>query len=514
MSMTSHCRLDLTLTLIDDVVLSQRPATEGGHESLDFIPGAALLGAVAARLYRHCSRDDAYLLFHSCAVRFGDAAPLADDHPCWPMPLRWHYAKGEEPRGEDHRLTAEQVGDPRTLQDGGGSVQPKQLRDGFVRNDGLVVQPSRSLRMKTAIDPKTGRIAESQLFGYESISAGQRFATRIEADPGVPAALWEQVARVFEKPTQLLLGRSRSAEYGRVRAERSHAPIALPATAPASDRLTLWCLTDLALLDDWGQPTLDPTPGHFGLGRGALDADGTFLRFRRFAPWNAHRNAYDLQRQVIRRGSIIAFVGIDPPLTDDERCRIDAGVGLHREQGLGRVCIDPILLAGARPSFAEPIKPAKPGEQETAAPPDEPLIRWLERQQSGSESRSAAEVEAKAQSKALAACYRLARTFTGVPEHVPVGPSPAQWGSVYEAARTAINRADLFAALFDDDNAICKQNGENWREQFRDDEGVRTFRDWFRDSGAHRLTSVAAFRLFGREAQRIAQAEYRRGRGN
>lgn len=508
--MTSHRRLDLTLTLVDDVVISQRPATEGGHESLDFIPGAAVLGAVAARLYRQCSRDDAYLIFHSGEVRFGDGVPLADGHPCWPMPLCWHHAKGQEARGGDERLLEERIADPKTLQKEDETVQPKQLREGFVRADGLVVRPARSLRMKTAIDPNSGRIAKSQLFGYESIAASHRFATCIEADGELPEAVWRKIEAVFEKPAELLLGRSRSAEYGRVRAERSEAPVALPATGAATDRLTLWCLTDLALLDEWGQPTLDPAPVRFGLGRGTLDPDATFLRFRRFAPWNAHRQAYDLQRQVIRRGSVIAFTDIDPPLADAERRRIEAGVGLYREQGLGRVCVDPKLLATPHPKFDKPINLPEQ-RQGSSKPQDDPLIRWLERQQSGGRSRREAEVEAKTQKQALAERYRLARAFAGVPSHIPVGPSPAQWGSVYEAARTATDRAALIAALFDGNNAICKHTGENWRDQLRDDEGVCSFRDWFKDSAVAGLTSVAAFRLFGREAQRIAQVEYRRG---
>lgn len=506
--MTTHRKLDLTLTLVDDAVLSQRPATEGGHESLDFIPGASLLGAVAARLYQQCTPDDAYLLFHSGAVRFGDGIPLVDKHPCWPMPLRWHHAKGDDPIGADDRLIKEQIADPTTLQQEDETVQPKQLREGFVRGDGLVVRPTRSLRMKTAIDSSSGRIAESQLFGYQSIAAGHRFATCIEADSRVPPMLWDKIVAIFNGPVELLLGRSRSAEYGRVRAEQSEATVMPPASGNASDRLTLWCLTDLVLLDDWGQPTLDPKPVRFGLGRGTLDPEGTFLRFRRFAPWNAHRQAYDLQRQVIRRGSVIAFTGIDPPLTGDERHHIKGGVGLYREQGLGRVSIDPVLFGSGHPCFAKAFAPDK--RQPAPKPANDPLIRWLEDQQAGSKSRGDAEVEAKKQKRALGKRYQLARTFAAVPAHVPIGPSPGQWGSVYDAARTATSRAELLAALFDGDNAICKENGENWRDQLRDSQGVCTFRDWFRDSATTGLTSVAAFRLFAREAQRIAQTEYRR----
>lgn len=501
--------LDLTLNLQDDLVASERSATEGGHESLDFIPGSMLLGAVAARLYGDCTREEAYRLFHSGAVRFGDGVPLAQGQPCWPMPLCWHERKDEPATDHDDRLDPSKL---RNLQFGSfpPSDQPKQLRDGFVRTDGLTLKPTRSLRMKTAIDPQTGRVAESQLFGYEAIPAGQVFVARIEADEDFPDALWQRVADLFKQSGEVLLGRSRSAEYGRVRVERTATGIAPPPSAPASDRLMLWCLTDLALLDDWGQPTLRPLPKHFGLDRGRFDPVRSFLRFRRFAPWNAYRRTYDCQRQSIRRGSVIALADIDLPLTNAERVRIAAGIGLYREQGLGRVCLDPRLLATAQPAFDPAIADRMPAVA-APRPPANPLIVWLEGQRSGSTARRAAEVEAKAQAKALESRYRLAHAYAGIPDGLPVGPSPAQWGNVYEAARTATDRNALRAALFDGANAICKEIGENWKDQFRDDQGVRTFRNWFKDTALAGLTSLQALRLFGREAQRIAQRAHGRG---
>lgn len=516
--MTTPRRLDLTLTLVDDVVLSARPANEGGHESLDYIPGAALLGAVAHRLYGTLERREAWQVFHSGALRFGDGVPLSAGQPCWPMPLCWHHAKGVEVE-VDERLIAAAIGTPAQLLVRDPRTQPKQLRDGHVRIDGLVARPAKSLRMKTALDPATGRIAESQLFGYESLNAGQAFAARIEADAELPEALWQRVTGLFGQPRELLLGRSRSAEYGRVRAVASSSLALNPASGSASPgRLVLWCLSDLALLDDFGQPTLHPAPGHFGLDRGRIDWENTFLRFRHFASWNAWRQAYDLQCQVIRRGSVITLIDIEPPLSAAEHARIAAGVGLHPEQGLGWVSVNPALLDGLidgqPPRFAAPLPAAAAPRGESTNPltkPDSPLIHWLERQHLGSHTRRDDEVRAQTQATELAARYRLARTFIGVPKAVPIGPSPAQWGAVYEAARTASDRDALLTRLFGGQNAICKASGEHWPDQFRDTAGVRSFRDWFMDTAAPALTTITAFRLFGREAQRIAQREYRQG---
>ncbi len=508
-------KLDLILTLFDDLVASERPATEGGHESLDYLPGAMFLGAVAARLYGGLTRGDAFRLFHSGAVRFGDAVPLVQGHPCWPIPLCWHEQKGHGAQGVDGwldsgRMVNLQHGD---LPDG---QQPKQLREGFVRADGYCHRVGKALRMKTAIDPKTGRVAESQLFGYEAIRAKQVYSARIEAeDDATLAPLWKLIEDVFARPTELLLGRSRSAEYGRVRVERAAKAMVPPDSTAPGKSLTLWCLSDLALLDAWGQPTLTPEPLHFGLDRGRLDPARSFLRFRRFAPWNAYRRAHDLQRQVIRRGSVIAFVGMDPPLTDAERRHLAAGVGLHREQGLGCVCVDPALLATSRPAFGEVIEPeSAPARVER---PSHPLVRWLEAQGRRGGDRGQAEAVAKDLAGELKRRYSLARTYAGVPQHLSVGPSPAQWGSVYEAARNANDIAALRRTLFEGDNAVCKPRGENWQDQFRDDQGVRRFRDWLQGVVQGGDITVEALRRFGREAQRIAQREHgggdRRGSG-
>lgn len=510
--MSKPRRLNLTLTLIDDLVASQSGATEGGHESLDFIPGATLLGAVAARLYQALSRADAYLVFHSGAVRFSDGLPLVNDAPCWPMPLCWHAEKGQKFEDAHCRLQAAQIDWPERLRTRNPKAQPKQLRDGFIRADGLVVRPSKTLRMKTAIDPRKGRIAQAQLFGYESLRAGQQFAASIEADAAVADHLWQKIATLFAAPTQLLLGRSRSAEYGRVHAVptavRIAAPPRLDPAATGTSDLILWCLTDLALLDDNAQPTLTPTPKHLGLTRGEIDPDRTFLRFRRYTPWNAYRGTFDLQRQVIRRGSVITLTGIGA-LSDAERAEIGTGIGLYREQGLGQVCIDPAWLHADPPRFAPPIEAS--GPPKLPRPADDALICWLEARAAGGATQRAAEQAAKQQARALAERYAAARAYNGTASQLPIGPSPAQWGSVYEAARQAGDRDGLRAALFDGTDAICKPTGENWQTSLRDDAGVRSFRDWFESSGFPALTSVDAVRRFARAAQRIAQREYRRG---
>lgn len=507
--------LMLKLTLLEDAIVNERPANEGGHAGLDYLPGFLLLGAAAARLYAELSRPDAWRLFHSGQVRFGDALPLADDQPAWPIPLCWHERKNAPAVGE-RTIVAERV---RNLQFGPfeDNAQPKQLRAGYVRVDGHHLSVDKDFRMKTAIDPDTGRVAESQLFGYESIRAGQSFVACVRAADDLAATLWQRLVAALTEHGELLLGRSRSAEYGRARVERldwksdalQPKPVA-PAASAATD-VTLWCLSDIALTDPWGQPILTPTPEALGLTRGAIDWARTFLRFRRYALWNCHRDGYDVERQVIQHGSVIGL-RLPSPLTEEERTRLAAGVGLYREAGLGWVSVDSELLASDMPAFASPIAAAATAP---AARPDHPLIAWLEAERGGDTQRQAAEQTTKFLRDALAERYRLARAYAGVPEHLPIGPSPAQWGTLYEAARNHDSQdpAGLKTRMFVGNDALCKEKGENWQDQFRDDQGVRTFFAWFQ-SAVETLPSVQTLRLFLREAQRVASHNHGRADRN
>ena len=86
-------KLRYEMTLKEPVSL---PATAGRSErgSLKFIPGAMILGALASRSYTQAQTQElAWDLFHSGAVSFGDAKPLADQAPAIHTPLSIHHPK-------------------------------------------------------------------------------------------------------------------------------------------------------------------------------------------------------------------------------------------------------------------------------------------------------------------------------------------------------------------------------------------------------------------------------------
>lgn len=496
---------DLQLTLLEDVVLSERSATAGGHGSLDYVPGSALLGAVASRLYPELSRDEAYLVFHSGKVRFGNALPSADRHRCAPMPFCWHQRKLDQAMVQGRLQGERLLNFQRRSEFADHHAQPKQLRGGYVRGDGLVLRPAKPMRMKTAINPLTGRAMEAQLFGYEALAAGTTLLARVEADADVDAGLFAKVREALN--SELLLGRSRSAEYGLVRAEVVSIP-ALPwGELDGQRRITLWCLSDLALTDEWGMPVQEPRPEWLGLPPGRWLPASSFLRFRRYAPYNAARRHPDMERLLICQGSVIDLE-FDAPLTATDIERLRQGLGLYREAGLGQVWANPALLATEAPHFDAPYPVSGIAGESKAAVAQPPLVAWLAARREEDNRRSQASQMAQRVATILPELYASARRSMGLPEHVAVGPSASQWGGVLAAAKSLKTGESIAARLFDGDSAVVKPTMPGWGDHFvreKDGKPVRQqFVDWLKDE-----IRPGADPRFAAELARLAQSALR-----
>lgn len=452
MSHTIH-RQALRLTLLDDCVFSERNATEGGHRGLSRIPGQTLLGAAAAKLYGTLAArgDAAYIAFHSGRVRFLDGLPSDGKAIAYPVPFALHRPKSGGNQALAHNFSRSKG----ELPDG---AQPKQMRDGYVFADGRHLEPGRGLRMKTAIDPKTGHAAEGQLFGYESLSRGQTFIAWVEADPPAKGLMDEIVAAL---QGEALLGRSRSAEYGRVRIETLTGVAEPDHGAVTGNTLTLWLLSDLALAGPDGRPTLEPSAAALGLREGRILWDKTFLRSRRYSPWNAHRHGYDRERLLLTAGGVITLELPRAP-TPEELNQLKAGVGLYREAGLGRLWVEPPLLAKETVTLTKFKADALPPAEVT----DDPLLGWLGEQ--ATDWRTPLDVRAKELAEKVEQVLEAARRRHGIRRGEDFGPSRSQWGRVLEAGRTK-SGMPLFEELFLRDSAVIKDDGDGWGEIVRYD---------------------------------------------
>ena len=460
------------ILLEQPLILSQHAASAGAHQCLDLIPGSTLLGLAAGRLYAQLSQDSAWALFHSGKVRFGDALPL-DPSGCiaYPVPLNWHTYKGERARDTGDRLRADAVFDPARF-DTDPQRQPVQMRGGYVSNNGRVVQPELESTLKTAIDPDTGMAAESQLFGYQALRAGQVFRVRIDADDDVSSQDWECLLAHLAGPARF--GRSRSAQFGRVRIvttpasacpDTSHHPNT--AVSANNTELTLWLLSDLAL-ERHGQPCLEPDPALLGLPEGTFwEVNSSFLRTRRYSPYNAYRRHHDSERQVIVRGSVLRY-RLPRALTAEELARLNNGVGLHIESGLGRVWVNPPLLSHAQPVFMDDVPVTADHQAAPLVPAAQPrpagstLLDVLERRVARRNGGSVAETAARALYAELCERIREARRFAALATNVPLESAPgrSQWGRLKQLAsdlRHPHEQDTLWRQLCTAENAILRE---------------------------------------------------------
>lgn len=453
------------ISLHQPLVISQQSASAGAHHSLDYIPGSILLGLAASRLYSTLDQDSAWRLFHSGLVRFGDALPLLGQQVARPMPMCWHYNKGEAFR-EKSSLITDKLFDP-SQQQMDDEKQPVQMRNGYVTEHGQTVSPDKVQTLKTAINPETGKAAESQLFGYEALAANQTFRFVLSAD-GIDNELWEKLIHALTGRAQL--GRSRSAQFGKVTIapakEAAHTP-------PASNdnQLTLWLQSDL-LLEHNGQPCLQPLPELIGLPEGShWLADSSFLRARRYSLYNAYRRHYDNERQVITRGSVLRYK-LPQALSPEQLENLQQGIGLQIESGLGQALVNPHLLSQAKPSFKTAISLTSSTEKTPdIKQPNTLLIQALAARLQRRTGEQQVSDQARDLFSKLCQQVALVRRYLATPagneivmitkERTITAPGKSQWGRLKQAANDHRNSSQaLWTALFNDnDGALRPRSG-------------------------------------------------------
>ena len=462
--------------LLDELVLSQRSATAGSHRSLDYLPGTAFLGAVADRLYRQLSPEDAFTVFHSGQVRFCNALPVKGKQLARPMPLSFHERKDDP--ATPAQLESEKVfnfihpaAQEKCRENG---KQPRQLRTGWLLENGQIIKPRRAYRMKTAINPETGIAAEGQLFGYQSLQPGECFQGEVQCDDSVSADLCEKILQALGGT--LRLGRSRSAQYGRVQSRIAEAR-PQDKTPDQRKKIVCWLQSDLACSRD-GVPLLAPQPAELGLAsEGRLLIGESFIRTRRYTPYNSYRRLPDMERQVIVAGSVLSYEfphGFS--LEDEARCR--AGLGEYREGGLGQVLVNPALFSGTHPVFSGAYLPET---AETVERPDHPLVNWLDSRAAASDQEGKLNRWLENKVRDWVARQESARRFAGLAHFIDAGPSPTQWGNVQEKAMHNAP-ASLFGLLFSAEDCLCR-GAEDWERPIGSGWGEDSnLRNWLQNS--------------------------------
>jgi hypothetical protein len=423
-------RYEYHCTLLSEVVITASSATEGFRSGLDYLPGAKFLGIVARSLYD--TNNKATLdLFHSGKVRYGDAHPLLKGQRSLPVPFDWFQPKGAK-TGEAIYLQhcLDRNARQQLSQQG---IQLEQMRSGYFTAGGLLIKPEQNFAIRSAYDPSVRRAKDESMFGYFALPAGSRWAFVVEDDTGQHA---EAIREVLEGRHRV--GRSRSAEYGLV--EIAFAGMLDEPSLPAleGDTAILFAESNLCFYDDAGQPSLQPTAAQLGFGGEAeIDWDRCQLRTRTYQSWNGKRFNRNADRLIIQKGSVFVLKKVDP----HQLPKLKAGLGAHREEGFGRVLLNPgFLQSGSgqlelqlRKADFDPVISDQAGAELAAE--DQILLQHLQRRW---ESR---QEEDGLQQQVSRFVVENQGAFAGV--------SASQWGMIRRLAKQVNNPDPLKKLLFD-----------------------------------------------------------------
>jgi hypothetical protein len=335
--------LQFKCTLLSDVIINQNSATEGINQTLDFIPGSNFLGIAAGSLYfdethpddkNKLSLSDSALVFHSGKVRFGDAHPAYDKMRTLRIPASMFYPKMGKVSNEcyiHHHIT-----DFQELK----SKQLKQCRNGFYafqKNNGQEVEVMRTFVIKSAYDREKRRSMDEKMYGYQSIDKGAEFFFEVELQGDVA-----NFENIIEKALsgKKHVGRSRTAQYGLVEIEEYPFTESISQTTN-SNEVAVYADGRLIFIDEYGQPTFQPTASDLGIDGGVILWEKSQIRTFQYAPWNFKRQARDTDRIGIEKGSVF--------IIDISKCQkpiefTSKYIGSYQNEGFGKVIYNPEFL--------------------------------------------------------------------------------------------------------------------------------------------------------------------------
>ena len=336
-------------TLLTDVIINQRAATEGNQESLDFIPGNVFLGIAAGTLYFDAKNPkekqltnlaECQTVFHSGKVRFGDAHPEKNGKRSLRIPASMYKPKLENKKGlYIHHAIIDS--DKKEFKE----FQPKQCRTGFYyfENEmGFEVRIHKTFAIKSAYDRDKRRSKDQMMYGYESLLPQSTWLFEVAMD--------DDVFDIFKSPVinalcgEKRIGRSRTAQYGLVKIEEM--PDADTKTEinkfEGKEFILVYADGRLIFLDQFGLPTFQPKAEDLNFKGGEIDWEKSQVRTFQYAPWNFKRQVRDTDRCGVEKGSVFYI----RKKTDVQKMAYNGNgyVGTYQNEGFGKIIINPDFL--------------------------------------------------------------------------------------------------------------------------------------------------------------------------
>jgi hypothetical protein len=429
-------RLNFICEFKSDIVLHSSSNTEGKVDIFDYIAGSNFLGMVARD---YGDFGDAFKVFHSGAVRFGDGHIMKDNKETFQVPFSWFAPKDislekaleDKDLYNEHFLAKEEY--DKFVQD---NKQPKQQRVGFITANGELAKIAHNYRQKSAYDKKNRRSKDSSMFGYYSLPKGTKWAFSVEMDNGTYK---DKIIELLEKSKRL--GKSRSAEYGRVgityvgEDSKNSVPQTIkPIKIDNKHYIFLYAKSRLALTNK-GINSYKFDLESLKLGESEkIACDKSHIRTSRYTPYVAIRDNRDPERLVIDKGSVIAIEVKEDFDVKSYINKTDRGLGLYLSEGHGKVIVNPIFLTDKQPNFAKSKDENTQTEKITFKEGD--ITNWL-KEQKQKESKN----------------YELLKSVKEFIKQYQkeIKNKKSQWGQIRSLCNANITSQALYDALFSEE---------------------------------------------------------------
>lgn len=211
-------KITYRITTLSPVLFAMNVGDTNMVSTREYIPGSVIMGLFAGRFIQKNNLYDKaheegkfYDWFLKGDVKFTNAnIVFRDDRGVYkryhPVPLSMQHEKGNDNKVYDLLFADDEDSDKQTV-----------YKEGFGRINGKLLyrQPiKKSLNFHHQRDSAKGTVKE--IFNYESIDACQTFEGDIL---GGEKDLLKQVMSLFNKNDEVYIGRSRNAQYGKVRFE-------------------------------------------------------------------------------------------------------------------------------------------------------------------------------------------------------------------------------------------------------------------------------------------------------
>jgi hypothetical protein len=455
--------LNFKVTLLSDVIINQRAATEGNQKTLDFIPGNVFLG-VAAGIYNDLPVNETFTLFHSGKVRFGDAHPFVNKKRAVKVPASWYKKKDDKGDSElfvHHGMPKEGLKDEM-----GNPVQVKQYREDFIVNGGQdkvsKVDIKKHFAIKSAYDSDKRRSEDAKMYGYESLQAGSEWCFEVVFNDDIAAEMITKLENSLVGTKRV--GRSSTAQYGLVKIEKvlpfdnGFHTWPQPKTRDKDEKVVfVYAESRLIFFDQYGLPTFTPTAAQLGFPDAEICWEMSQIRTFQYAPYNNQRKTRDADRMGIEKGSVFCITGT----TSNEK---EKWVGSYQNEGFGKVLVNPDFLeytginGEAKFSFTKDKAISKiPGfAQHPIQTNDKPVLEYLKKQKQTKENQKF--------------IYEKVNAFVNDNANKFKGDNFAsQWGTIRSLAMQFRNPTILKERVYSNQDSYLKHGvaAEKWGERGR-----------------------------------------------